>query len=872
VRLRFAIPILLTSASVMFCAIGLSFAQQPGPRVRVPRPGQVRTPAQTPEESGQPSGKLRPFRTGLEGRDGGRTPPGAVVDFTLEDADLPDLVRMISRITGKRFILPGKARSIKATVASERPVTAAAAYAAFLSILQINGMTIVPSGRYLKIVESAGAETNPLPVYTDGQATPADDRFITRMHRVRNVSAEDVATLLGRFKSREGNITAYAPTNTIIITDTGRNIRRMLRILQEIDVPRTGEQIWIEPIHYANAAELASRLQEIFPSAGGDGGGGGAAASKSSGAAARAAAARARARARARASKAGQAAQPAGGAEPETVGSATGGTRITNILPDERTNSLIIIATERAYLRILELIRALDVPVEGEGSIHVHSLQYADAEQMATTLQSLITGRGGASSSKAGATKRGTTAAAGSGDGGGSFQGQIAIQAHKATNSLLITSSLHDYLSLRRVIERLDISPRQVFIEAVIMELSVNRSSSLGLAFHGGVPNSPEEGALSIFGFEAGRTATPTISPDVLTGLAVGVRGPEIPEASQLIGFSIPSFGVVLNAVAQSGDVNVLSTPHIIAMDNVQAEITVGANVPLQTSGFAGLGGGAGGTSALAGLAGAAGQQGAGGLAGLAGLAGLSGGLGGLGAGVQRQNVGTTIRVTPHINDAGEIRMEIEEEISEAGEAQGTLGVVPINQRIAKTQVVVRDQQTVVIGGLMRDRVTTSEDKIPILGDIPLLGVLFRRQTTSTQKTNLLLFLTPYVIRSPADLRAIFERKMRERQEFIDRFFVFGDSGYTPATDYSRTRGLVSEILNTFESLDEEVRLLEEMRSRPPPEHVPRPPVGAGPDPQDGDGTIIIGPDGDELPDDGVEVDVQPGAESNITIEVENEE
>ncbi|MCZ7682203.1 MAG: hypothetical protein M5U28_26795 [Sandaracinaceae bacterium] len=173
--------------------------------------------------------------------------------------------------------------------------------------------------------------------------------------------------------------------------------------------------------------------------------------------------------------------------------------------------------------------------------------------------------------------------------------------------------------------------------------------------------------------------------------------------------------------------------------------------------------------------------------------------------------------------------------------------MVPISQRLAKTQVVVRDQQTVVIGGLMRDRVTTSEDKIPILGDIPLLGVLFRRQSTTTEKTNLILFLTPYIIRSQADLRAIFERKLRERQEFIDRYFVFRNRGYTPPIDYSRTRGLVSEILNTVADLEEERRLLLELEARPPPEHVPRPPVGAvGFESGESEGTIIIGPDGEE--------------------------
>ncbi|GAB5550361.1 MAG: type II secretion system secretin GspD [Sandaracinaceae bacterium] len=850
-KLRFAIPILLTSASVMFCALGMAVAQPQRPQVRIPRPGQTPQVQEQEDEAPQPAGKLRPFRTGLEDRPSRRVPPGARVDFTLEDADLPDLVRMISRITGKRFILPGKARSIKATVASEAPVSAAEAYRAFLSILELNGMTVVPSGRYLKIVETAGAESQPLPLYTDGEATPRDDRYVTRMHRVENVSAEDVATLLGRFKSREGNITAYAPTNTIIMTDTGTNIRRMLRILQEIDVPRTGEQIWIEPIHYANATEMAARLQEIFPSAGG-GSSGGATASK----------ARATPR-RATPRRPGQPAQAAAAAGPTTVGSRSGESRITNIIPDERTNSLILLATERAYMRILEVIRALDIPVEGEGSIHVHQLQYADSEQMAQTLQSLIGGGGGSAASKR-ATKQGGVTGATGGAGGASFEGQIAVQAHKSTNSLLITSSLHDYVALRRVIQRLDVSPRQVFIEAVIMELSVQRSSSLGLSFHGGVPDAPEEGALSLFGFEASRSAG--LDPSsLLTGLAVGIRGPEVPQSAQLIGVSIPSFGVVLNAIANSGDVNVLSTPHIIAMDNIQAEITVGANVPLQTSGLlGGLGGGGG----LGALAGAAGQQGgAGGLGALAGLGALGGLGGGLGGGVQRQNVGTTIRITPHINDAGEIRMEIEEEISEAGEAQGTLGVIPINQRIAKTQVVVRDQETIVIGGLMRDRVSTSEDKIPILGDIPLLGVLFRRQSTTTQKTNLLLFLTPYIIRSPADLRAIFERKMRERQEFIDRYFVFSDSGYTPATDYSRTRGLVGEILNTIEAEQERQRLMQEMEARPPPEHNPRPPIGSAPfDATEGEeGAVIIGPDGEES------MDTSVGGESNIQVEAEAE-
>lgn len=811
-RLRLAIPILLTALSTMLSGIGLSVAQ-PQPPGGTPRGG-----------VGDTSAKLTPFKTGLEGRRNRRTPPGARVDFTLEDADLPNLVRLITEVTGKRFILPAKARAIKATVASTRPVTAGEAYRAFLSILELNGLTVVPSGRYLKIVESTGAELRPLPIYIDGQATPRDDRFITRMHRLSHISAEDVATLLGHFKSREGNLTAYAPTNTVIMTDTGANIRRMLRILQEIDVARTGEQIWVEEIHHSNAEELANLLREIFPSAGG-GTAGGRGASPG--------------RPPSRPPPARPGARPGGpaGSAPATVGARNGESRITSIIPDERTNSLIILATERAYLRILEVIRALDVPVEGEGSLHVHQLQYADAEVMAQTLQSLISGqsqaRGGPTKGRRPGRQRPRPVVAGQ---TGTFDGTVGIQEHKPTNSLLITASLHDYIALRRLIDRLDAAPRQVFIEAVIMELSVTRSQELGLSFHGGAPVDTDEGqALSLFGFNAGNTATPpsaaALQP-LASGLAVGVRGPVLEGSNELIGVSLPSFGVLLNAIANSSDTDILSTPNLIAMDNEEAEINVGSNVPLQTSGLFGLGS-AGGLGAAAG--GDAAQQ----LGALGGLNALGGGFGG---GIQRQDVGTKIKVTPHINDAGEIRLEIELERSDVGDnPQGNLGVVPINQSIAKTQVLTRDQQTVVVGGLIRDTVSTSETKVPILGDIPLLGALFRNEETTVQKRNLILFLTPYVVRSQEDMRAIYERRIQERQQFIDRYFVFQDRDYRPAVDYSRTRGLLSEILNRFHEIDEEQRLNEELRERPPPEHVPRPPIGASPP---GGGDLIITPEG----------------------------
>jgi general secretion pathway protein D len=609
----------------------------------------------------------------------------------------------------------------------------------------------------------------------------------------------------------------------LIITDMGSNIRRMLRVLEAVDVPRTGEQIWIEPIHYANATELAARLQEIFQVGQASAGGGGAAQ---------------RPQRPARAQRANQqrrTPQAAGGTT-STVGSSAGESRITKILPDERTNSLILVATERAYLRILEMIRQLDVPLEGEGRIHVHYVQHGDAEEISSTLSSLISG---STSARPTGGRAGQAQAAAAGGGGDLFEGDIRVTAHKPSNALVITSSLHDYAALRRVIDRLDAPRRQVFIEAVIMEMTVDRTRSLGLSFHGGAADFPSDGSLLLGGSNAADSLGFGLTPESLTGLALGVRGPEIPESTELIGFSIPAFGVALNALATSGDGNVLSTPHIIAIDNEEAEISVGSNVPLQTSGF-----NTGGLGTLGALAGAQGAQGLQGAAGLSALSALGGGFN-----VPRQDVGTTIKLTPHINDADEIRLEIEEEISEAAPStEGTLGVRSVSKRTAKTQMVVQDQQTVVIGGLMRDRVIHEETKIPILGDIPLLGVLFRQTRRDTKKTNLLLFLTPYIIRDASDLRSIFERKMRERQEFIDRYFVFGDHEYQPPVDYTRTRGLVAEIINELGEIDEERQLMEAMQARPPPEHVARAPVGAAPEMGDGEpeeGDIIIGPDGE---------------------------
>jgi general secretion pathway protein D len=775
-------------------AAGLAFAQgRPGPVIRNPtRSSAPATPGGSapafPTTVPPPPAPTSPFKPadttapGSSAAPGGAAAPTAAemalmkpgvggVTIGLQDADLPELVSWIGSLTGKRFIYGSKLRQIKVTLYSPQPVSVAEAYKAFLVALESNGLTVLPHGRFLKIIESTGGiMIHPTPIYGASQAVPAEDRYMTRIYRLQHTPADEVAVLLAKFKTKDGDISFYVPGNLLMLTDTGTNIRRLLRLVEEIDVGTAGDQIWVEPVHYGGASDMVQRLNDIFdikPAAGG----------------------------------------PAKGAT-------SSDSRITKILADDRSNSLIIVATERSYLRILEVIKRLDVPLSGEGEIHVLPLQHAMAEELAPVLNQII---GGAS--RTGAGGRGAPAptggaATGTGAAPQVLEGGVRITADKATNSVIITASQRDYAQIRTVIDKLDQPRRQVFIEAVIMDLSVDHTNKLGLSYHAGAaPDLGGGGNSLLYGGLNPINSIGLPQPDQLQGLALGVRGPGIDNSNNLLGtgITIPAFGVVLNALATSGDANVLATPHIIATDNVPAEINVGENIPLQTN----LGGGLGG---LAGLAGAAGGQAAGAL-------GALGGLGSFGT-APRQDVGTKIKVTPHMNDSNEVRLELQEEISERGASSGALGAVSITKRNANTSVVVQDQQTVVIGGLMRDSYSSSKRKVPILGDIPVLGFLFRSTESSKRKTNLLLVLTPYVIRDQNDLRAVFERKMQERQEFLDRYFVFSDqTAYEPPRDFSRLNGLLEDIRQAYMTAAEKKRIADSTKKPDRKTHEPGQPL-----------------------------------------------
>ncbi|HJL16965.1 MAG TPA: type II secretion system secretin GspD [Sandaracinaceae bacterium LLY-WYZ-13_1] len=729
-----------------------------------------RPPLDEDEEEGPPDGGTdagpRAFTTGLEGRGGRRPRPGEPVEMSLEDGDLMDLVRMMTRITGRRFIVTGNVREVRATVASSAPVTAGEAWRAFLAILHQNGLTVVRRGRHWVIGDSDGVPTAPTAVVEGDEGLPSDERFVTWIHRVAHLPVADVAQLLEGLRTPAGRVITHAPTSTLILVETGANLRRMRRILRAVDVPGGDAHVWVEPLHFADADTVASQIRETFDATTGDGG-------ETPGAPRRR-----------------QRARPTNGETsdaPTSVGAATA-PQLHRVIPEPRTNALIVVATEAGYRRVLALVRELDREGGAEATVHVHRLQHGDAENVAATLQGLL---GEATEAAEGAPRvRG-------------LRDRVRVEAHADLNALVVTSTASDYRTVRRLIEALDAPPRQVFLEMTVMELSVDRSDELGVNLMSGIADLLGSGAVGLVG-AGGPQADLS---DLLAGLAFGVSG-EVVTDPRLPGGSMPSFGVLLHALASSERADILSTPHVLALDNREATINIGQSVPTQGSNVPSLPGfipGATSTDAQDTAAAAT------------AMSAFAGGGG-------RRDVGTIVSVTPHVNDDGEIRLEIRAEDSrQSGVSEGNLNAATFNQSIAETELVAHDGQTVVIGGLMRDATEAIRTGVPLLSELPILGALFGQTEHRTIKRNLLFFVTPYVIRGPRDLRAIFERRLRERRELLDRVAAFDDE-WEPPVDYARTRGLVGEILTTLDRIDEETARAN-APAPPAPTHEPRPPL-----------------------------------------------
>ncbi len=671
--------------------------------------------------------------------------PNAKVSVDFVDADINDIIKYMAEITGRNFIL-GDKLSGSITIISHQLVTVAEAYEAFLSALEVAGYTTVTVGKATKVVKSGQASKTPLRVYHD-DAIPYTDNFVTQIINLDNVSVKDISTVVKDLASGDAKIIAYSPTNTLILTDAATNIRRVYNIIKELDVASPQSTTEIIVLTYAEAADVETIIEELY-----------AVEDSSSSSNDDAQSAAARRRARRSSSRRGRDKESSKSTE-ATSTSVGEGTFISKIISDERTNSLIIKANTEAMEAIKDLIAQLDVDVDpsSRSQIHVIYLEHAKAEDVAQVLSNLANSSDSSSSSssqRGRQTQRGQGNQRGPGGRQGSdsseetktagavaaFDDGLRVASDENTNSLVIIASPEEFRIIRQVIDKLDIRRKQVFVEVVILEMASEDTYDFGLGYHTGAQG--DDGNYSVYSAQLNGSSL-GLTTDALSGLAMGVFGQSInlslsDGAGGTDEYPIPVFGVALNAMQANSMVNIVSTPNVLTTDNEEAKFVVGRNIPFPVS----TGRDSNNNPIVS---------------------------------YQREDVATTLKVTPQINESNFVTLEVYQEVQEIEEDSQGLDVQSsgfiTSKRSAETTVVVRDNQTVVLGGLIGNTDTEVETKIPLLGDLPLIGLLFRGNRTVSRKTNLLIFLTPHVIDGPEDLEEVYRVKVAQRQEFIRRFY-----------------------------------------------------------------------------------------------------
>jgi general secretion pathway protein D len=738
-------------------------------------------------------------------------PQSGTIAFNFDKASIQEVLDQIARIRCMNFILSDQVKGKNdITIVSRTPVTVAAAYAAFLSALEANGMALVPAGAYWKVIERKDAAKAPLPLYDIGKdgtlqrVTPKESRVgdfpnsdahVTLLYEVKYANKDQVQQLIRNLMTKNADLQAPGG-NLLILSDSGSNILRILEVLDKIDIAGSSNQLNVITPDYADVASIQARLQDVYGV--GDKGGAAPTTSKKSSK-------------KAPATDAAEA--PAdGGGDSDDVTDVT----ITKIIADERTNQLIVICSAKAFEKVMEVVRILDKPLaDGGGGVRmwVVPLANADAQKASSTLSSLAQG-GGAAAKKSGDAKAGAKAKEAE-KAAALFEGDVKITADETTNALVIVASARDFRALRSVIEQLDVRRPQVFVEAAILEIALNQNRNVGLSAYGsspvdlpipgtsgpGILTFANEGGKSLFGQGAkvasgiallqalersGRLdqASAQLGLSLIDSLSSSIglfsfTGPAITLIEDSAGnpvVSFPSVGAVVNLLQGNSNVDILSTPHVMTTDNEKAEISVGDRVPV-VKGFQPVGG-----------------------AGALGFGGLQN--------VAYEDVKLKFTITPHVNADNEVRVELEQEVSDiAGQVAipGGGNQPIISSRTVKSVVVTGDQRTVVIGGLMQDKKSDSESKVPFFGDIPIIGWLFKNWSDTSKKTNLVLLLTPYIVRTEDDFRKIYDLKMKERQAFIDAYFTDARR-YDPYIDYDRKSGPLAKLV---QAMDLEMKRIE---------------------------------------------------------------
>jgi len=645
------------------------------------------------------------------------------LDF--DNVDLKVFIKYVSEITGRNYVVDDKVRG-RITLISPTKIRVDELERVLESLLELNGFTAVPSGSVTKIVPLR--EVKQRGVETDVGRDPRDiapiDRMVTHLVPLRFADINEVRNMLTPLVSKDGNITAYGPSNTIILTDLASNVNRLVKIIQEVDIKVTDEQILVVTLKFASAIDLAPQVTAAVEAKLGETGGA--------------------APGRPRAAR--------GVARPGVPGAAavSGPEKVFRVIADPRSNALVIVAARDEMAMALDLIEKLDVRLPpGRAQIHVFFLENALAEDLAKVLtaqaQELVRAVGQQPPPGA----RPPTVAAPAppspppqtGPASGvvptaTGERKITITPDKATNSLVVTAIPEDYQALVEVIKRLDIPRRQVYVEAAVVEISLEKTKDLGVEFRSTSDFTTQSPV--VFGGESfGLINQLATNPFALSGLAIGLVNGTITFGGQ----QFLNIGALVQAIQRQNDVNVLSTPHLLTTDNQEAEIVVASNIPFVT---------ATSQSAVSTL-----------------------------TSIERKDVGITLRFTPQVSEGDKVTLKIYEEIS-AIQPTVTAGLNPqqvgptTSKRTAKTTVVVDSRQTIIIGGLFRDDSNSNEQKIPCLGDIPLLGKLFGRTTTDKTKTNLVIFLTPHIVRTAEDLKRIKEQIGDQFQKFEDEQSITG--------------------------------------------------------------------------------------------------
>ncbi len=582
--------------------------------------------------------------------------PEQFVSIDFNNVDINVFIKFMSELTGTNFVVDQRVKG-KVTIISPSKISLNEAYKVFESVLEVHGYTTVKAGEVVKVIPSPDARSKSIETKLREEAEAPEDKIVTQLIPLRYADPVEIKRLFTPMVSKSSVILAYGPTNTLIITDVYSNIRRLLKILKEIDITGIGQQISVIPIEYAEASKLVNLLTTVFKPT----------------------------------RKKGKAATQ----------------KTITMVADERTNTIVMLASEVDSLRVKRLIAMIDKETpRGKGSIHVYYCKHATAEELAKVLQDLPTQQAGAPKGKQPSV----------------VAGKVRISADKATNSLIIMADKEDYNVLEDVILKLDIPRSMVYIESLIMEVDMATSLNIGIDW-------AAFGEGSIGGRETvigGGFRNGFVTPEELLqgGLTVGL----LTEPVEIAGVTVSNISAIINAVKTDDDFRILSTPQILTTDNEEARISVGENRPYQTRSTT--------------------DQ-----------------SGGTFESFEYRDVGKTLKITPHVTEDRLVRMQINLEVTEIDQAQTltTSSTLPVTlKRTVDTTVIVKDQQTVVIGGLIDDSTTQNENKVPVLGDIPLLGWMFKKQSSETDKTNLYVFLTPRVIKNPGEALGIFQQKKEQ--------------------------------------------------------------------------------------------------------------